>query len=95
MTPTEYAPLMGAAEYKLDVFPPTERWDGVRWTNAPNELLPSMKFAYLTSVAAVDPHYAWAIGEGDGYTYTNHISFIEKWNGTIWQQLPSPRVLWA
>lgn len=56
----------------------------------PNNLQPGVKFAYLTSVAAVDPRYAWAIGEGDQYTYTNHISFIEKWNGTTWQQLPNP-----
>src|SRR6266581_4095755 len=68
--------------------PLTERWDGVRWTTVPNKLQPGVTFAYLTSVAAVDPRYAWAIGEGD--QYTKHISFIEKWNGTSWQQLPSP-----
>src|SRR6266568_6489821 len=45
--------------------PLTERWDGVRWTTVPNKLQPGVTFAYLTSVAAVDPRYAWAIGEGD------------------------------
>jgi hypothetical protein len=70
------------------VLPLTERWDGVRWTTVPNKLQPGVTFAYLTSVAAVDPRYAWAIGEGD--QYTKHISFIEKWNGTSWQQLPNP-----
>jgi hypothetical protein len=29
------------------------------------------------------------ISEGDRYSYTNHISFIERWNGITWQQLPS------
>jgi len=70
------------------VLPLTERWDGVRWATVPNKLQPGVTFAYLTSVAAVDPRYAWAIGEGD--QYTKHISFIEKWNGTSWQQLPNP-----
>src|SRR6266567_1033836 len=68
--------------------PLTERWDGVRWTTVPNKLQPGVTSAYLTSVAAVDPRHAWAIGEGD--QYTKHISFIEKWNGTSWQQLPNP-----
>jgi hypothetical protein len=70
------------------VLPLTERWDGVRWTTVPNKLQPGVTFAYLTSVAAVDRHYAWAIGQGD--QYQDHISFIEKWNGSSWQQLTSP-----
>jgi hypothetical protein len=70
------------------VLPLTERWDGVRWTPVPNKLQPGVTFAYLTSVAAVDRHYAWAIGQGD--QYQDQISFIEKWNGSSWQQLPSP-----
>jgi hypothetical protein len=62
------------------VLPLTERWDGVDWTTVPNKLQPGVTFAFLTSLAAVDPSYAWAIGEG------NHGSFIENWNGTSWQQ---------
>jgi hypothetical protein len=65
--------------------PLTERWNGVQWTTVPNKLQPGLTgYLYLTSVAAVDPRYAWAIGQG------LHGSFIEKWNGTSWQQLPSP-----
>jgi hypothetical protein len=63
--------------------PLTERWNGVRWTNVPNKLLPGVKYVYLTSVAAADARHAWAIG------YGNQGSFIEKWNGTTWQQLPN------
>ena len=70
------------------VLPLTERWNGVRWTTVPNRLQPGVTFAYLTAVAAVDPRYAWAIGDGD--QYQNHISFIERWNGTSWHQLPNP-----
>src|SRR5262249_34359414 len=33
----------------------------------------------LYQVVAVDPRYAWALGD-----------LIEKWNGTSWQQLPNP-----
>ncbi|MGN6793345.1 MAG: hypothetical protein ACTHJW_13265 [Streptosporangiaceae bacterium] len=65
--------------------PLTERWNGVRWTNVPNKLLPGVKYVYLNSVAAVDPRFAWAIGEG------THGSIIEKWDGTSWHQLPSPK----
>jgi hypothetical protein len=54
----------------------------------PNKLQPGVTFAYLAAVAALNPRYAWAIGEGD--QYRKNISFIEKWNGTSWQQLPSP-----
>jgi hypothetical protein len=65
--------------------PLTERWNGVRWTTVPNKLQPGFTtgYLYLTAVAAVDPRYAWMIGDGYGG------SFIEKWNGTSWQQLPS------
>jgi hypothetical protein len=53
------------------------------------------EIAMLTSVAAVDPHYAWAIGEGDAYpTHHTNTSFIEMVGTIAWQQLPS-RVLWA
>src|SRR5260221_191876 len=61
----------------------SERWNGVRWTTVPTKLLPGVKYVYLTSVAAVDPRYAWAIGVGI------HGSFIERWNGASWHQLPS------
>jgi hypothetical protein len=60
------------------VLPLTERWNGARWTTVPNKLSAGVTFAYLTTVAAVNPGYAWAIGDGDKG------SFIEKWNGTTW-----------
>jgi len=77
------------------VHPLTERWNGVRWTTVPNKLKPGVTFANLTAVAAVNPHYAWAIGDGD------RGSFIEKWNGTSWQESYQARIpetglrLWA
>lgn len=66
--------------------PLTERWNGVHWTTVPNKLQPGLVTGYLslTAVAAVDPRYAWMIGDGYGG------SFIEKWNGISWQQLPNP-----
>lgn len=68
------------------VLPLTERWDGVRWTTVPNKLLPGVTFAYLTSVVAVSPRYAWAIGDGD------RGSFIEKWSGTSWRETYRARI---
>lgn len=66
------------------VHPLTERWDGVRWTVVPNKLRPGVTLAYLTAVAAVDPSYAWAIGDSD------QGSILEKWNGTSWHQVLNP-----
>ena len=77
------SPTSALAVGRYGAHPLTERWNGVRWTNVPNKLLPGVKYVYLTSVAAVDPGHAWAIGVG------NHGSFIEKWNGTSWYQLPN------
>jgi hypothetical protein len=78
------SPTSALAVGRYGARPLIERWNGVRWTNVPNKLLPGLKYVYLTSVAAADARHAWAIG------YGNHGSFIEKWNGTTWQQLPSP-----
>jgi hypothetical protein len=77
------SPTSALAVGRYGAHPLTERWNGVRWTNVPNKLLPGVKYVYLTSVAAADPRYAWAIGVGiHGY-------FIERWNGASWHQLPS------
>jgi hypothetical protein len=37
----------------------------------------------LDEVIAVDPRHAWTIGGG------SLGPFIEKWNGTSWQQVPN------
>ena len=66
-----------------------ERWDGVRWTAVQSGLLPGLTGPYLEGVAAVDPRLAWAVG----YAYNQHQqsrAIIERWNGTNWQQVPSP-----
>ena len=70
------SPTSALAVGRYGARPLTERWNGVRWTNVPNKLLPGVKYVYLTSVAAANPRYAWAIGEG------THGSVIEKWDGT-------------
>jgi len=71
------------------VLPLIERWNGVHWTTVPSKLQPGVTFAFLSGVAAVDPRNAWAVGEA---LTQNHppITLIEKWNGTSWQQVPSP-----
>jgi len=68
--------------------PLIERRNSARWTTLPSKLQPGVHGAFLSGVAVVDPHYAWAVGEA---LQQNHppITLIEKWNGTSWQQVPS------
>jgi len=65
--------------------PLIERWDGVHWTAMPSRLQSRLTSPALYEVAAVDPRYAWAFGDA-----FHLATFIEKWNGTIWRQVPSP-----
>lgn len=61
--------------------PLIEHWDGVRWTAMRSRTRPKLLVPALYDVVAVDPRYAWACGGGE---------LLEKWNGTNWQQVPSP-----
>jgi hypothetical protein len=65
-----------------------ERWNGANWTTVPSDLQPGVTFASLYGVAAVGSQSAWAVG----FVNQNgqHLTLIEKWNGTSWQQVPSP-----
>src|SRR6266699_1164 len=67
-----------------------EQWDGSkgRIVPTPNAFKDRTRSSGLYAVSGTSSSNAWAIGERD--QYTKHISFIEKWNGTSWQQLPNP-----
>ena len=59
--------------------PLIEHWDGVHWTAMRSRLQSHLSSTALYQVVAVDPRYAWAYGD-----------LLEKWNGSSWQQVPSP-----
>jgi len=71
------------------LLPLTKRWDGAHWTNVPSTLQPGVKLGFLSSVAAVNTDYAWAVGHAQDQNHRT-ITLIEKWDGTSWQQVPSP-----
>ena len=80
---------VGSAWSSNGPIPLIERWDGTRWTAMTSGLRPGVTGPTLDGVAAVHPSYAWAVG--DAYTQGNRsITLIEKWNGSAWQQVPSP-----
>jgi len=64
----------------------------VHWTAVPSRLRPGVTDPTLIAVAAVDPCYAWAVGEATlrPDSLNKHITLIEKWNCTSLQQVPSP-----
>ena len=43
----------------------------------------------LSGVVTVQSGYSWAVGYAHNHNY-RPITLIEKWNGTSWQQVPSP-----
>jgi hypothetical protein len=65
------------------------RWNGRKWQRTPS---PSPGFranVELNGIAVASPTRAWAVGwyltrQGGQDT------LVERWNGTAWQQLPSP-----
>jgi len=85
-----YADLLDTYSYKSLI----EHWNGTAWSEVPS---PSpggngtTVNAGLTSVAAVSPTDAWAVGTDadllDNYSYK---TLIEHWNGANWSQVPSP-----
>jgi len=83
---------VGSAWGSHGSIPLLERWDGVHWTTVPSRLRPGVTDPTLIAVAAVDPCYAWAVGEATlrPNILDKHITLIEKWNCASLQQVPSP-----
>ncbi len=88
LSPTS-AFAVGSAWGSRGSIPLIERWDGVRWTVMPIRLQPGVTDPTLSGVAAVQPGYAWVVGYARNRN-DRPIALVEKWNGTSWQQVPSP-----
>jgi hypothetical protein len=70
---------VGGYDSSHGLVPLIEHRNSARWTTLPSKLQPGVHGAFLSGVAVVDPHYAWAVGEA---LQQNHppITLIE--NGT-------------
>lgn len=70
-----------------------EQWNGKSWKLVPSPTPnPKRDFSFLEDVAARTRTDAWAVGfviVGPG---SNSRTLIEHWNGTSWQQVPSPSI---
>lgn len=67
-----------------NTFTLNEHWDGQRW----NVVSPALN-GLATGVVALTSSDVWAVGFTDKSTFG---TFVEQWNGTQWQQVPSPSV---
>src|SRR5215471_4255739 len=64
-------------------------WDGATWTQVPSPNPGGTGSGNdLFSVAATSHSDAWAVGES--FTSSKITTLILHWDGTIWQQVPSP-----
>jgi hypothetical protein len=75
----------GSQDYQALV----EHWDGTSWSvvDSPS---PGPGVVELRGVTAVTAHDAWAVGSYTGHTLSKTKTFVEHWDGTGWNKLPSP-----
>ena len=67
-----------------------ERWNGAAWQQVPSPS-PGIIGNTLSAVAATSATNAWAVGRYASTRPTPTLALIEHWNGTAWQQVPSPQ----
>src|SRR5262249_38482127 len=65
------------------------RWNGTAWSkmSSPN---PGPNGSHLTSVSAVSPTDAWAVGVSGNSTCTAAATLVLRWNGSAWSRVSSP-----
>lgn len=70
-----------------------EHWNGTAWKVVPSPSPnPKRDFSTLGAVAARTTSDAWAVGSVTVGPGSNSHTLIEHWNGTAWQQVPSPSI---
>ena len=70
----------------------TAHWNGKQWTRVRSPSPASGNGSLLTSVAAVSPTDAWAVGSSTGNDFSTTVMFALHWNGTRWAQATLPNV---
>jgi hypothetical protein len=68
--------------------PLSERWNGSSWSIAASPLPPGTSSGSLGAVKTFSATDAWAVGSTIGAAGQH--TFIQRWNGTAWSQVPSP-----
>lgn len=68
--------------------PLIEYWDGTTWTHQ-TSASPGPN-AWLSSVVAISPTNAWAVGT---YVPSSYAGWVEHWNGVSWQLVSTPTLL--
>lgn len=69
-----------------------EHWNGTRWRRVPSPNVGNLDQNSLSSVTAISPADAWAVGEHSAGSNPPQ-TLIEHWNGTKWAIVPSPNPL--
>ena len=67
------------------------RWNGSTWTRVPSPSPHPAQGSSLTSVSALTPRDAVAVGDGAGRSPTDFTPIALRWNGTRWSTVPVPR----
>ena len=67
-----------------------EHWNGTAWQQVPSPS-PGTIGNTLSGVAATSAANAWAVGRYASSRGGPTLALIEHWNGTAWQQVPSPK----
>jgi hypothetical protein len=68
-----------------------ERWDGAHWSIMPTPNPVGASGAYLPSVSCPSPSLCLAVGSQADSTGTPTGTLVERWNGTSWTIVPTPR----
>ena len=66
-----------------------EHWNGRTWRVVPSLHPGPRGRGFLRSMSAVGPHDIWAVGYYSASRTRQH-TFVERWNGSVWRQIPSP-----
>jgi hypothetical protein len=73
----------------------TWHWNGAAWQSIPGPTIRGARDVSLTDVVALSPNDAWAAGDWDDDTATDH-ALLLHWDGEAWkvQHPPHPQQVW-
>jgi hypothetical protein len=86
-----HAWAVGAANAGLHWKPYVEQFDGVSWSAAPVQS-PGPRDSSLFGTVAISDDDAWSVGSRTRRTQGRSEALVERWNGTEWRIVRTPRV---